>query len=1716
MGVGASAPPPLPTGRQAEGVRVRVAVKERYLAYLPQYINLDAALTEEKVRLVANHWNLIAEEDDTGMQDAGLAPSRISVFYDAFYEKLFEKAPKTKNLFDGNMVRQSRALVKMVSWLCNLEVTDDLVSRLEALADRHVGYGCLPLHYEAGGDALQHALRATAQDQDPKQMEVIMKDQEWFGAGGRSPVRRSSSSGPFTRSSSGRRRKKGSKGWAGGGGGGWGRSFNHRSPGAGLGGNGSDGGGGRRRRAASGGSGSTFGVLGAPWGGRGHTLVAPYADSHDGEDGGGIYPPGSPFSMASSAGSGMHLSLAGSVSTVPRNDSICASPDGSSRVSANGRSGPDAGKGVRGRRSKILRGLGMMGGPRSGGGGSAEEFGGGVPSSSPRETIGARAMAVLGGRPRRQKEGISAGRQGVPHMIAPDRRQHSRSSSVGSLSAAAETVSLVAPEGGGRNWAGAGGYGVPFPTTLSSSPRGSDLSSTYQQRRKADRSHDSSTTAATPPLASPASSALSLPVSRSWEQSSALLSARLGSGNGGGIGIGFSSKRQQAGRSLAAATPKSRTPTAAAMLRQDGGWHDTGGHGGKKEVVRKEGTPRSRQTPPATGKKSPSGFDNSGRGGGAGGRGEVDARPSRRSATGTSPRDRRQRIGRPPSPSSSLSPRLPAAAGGAVGRRQTAATATAVSTVATATATAVASIASVSPPSSAALRPYELMAERAKKAAEPTPLQLPASSTARMEKAAAHGVGGRGVSEAGGQRDLPSEALSHGDGEPEPVRELHGHQAAEGGGLREEPALLRTPGGDKTGRAHRAFPSPAKSRNGSRRAARRGDSGSRSFSRRRHRPNGEKKKSPAGVALGRVSTPPGSKGVGVADQAGVFSDDGDDGKARSSKRTGGGGKGPSRQPPVRKLSHEAATMFGFLDEEEDGGGEAEAKTEQRLNSWDRRPKSMNAADISAVDSIGANAMAFFEKKRLQKKQRGERSGNGSVVAGSPMKVKEAEEKKEDEAESSSLLRNWQPQLQALPRQEEAAEAKPGAEYDALAAAVVAPADDAKGPAHADSQLSRTPKQLGSTRGNAWQTREAILVTPPRATGGGESDEAGGRAARAVVVEPSNSLCATTGAVAHAVVPYEHASPPMWKPFRPIVGPDAAAAVAGGALRAGAKEVKVPHSTTLEPPSLGPDDVSGSGDVARPAVDAPACSLGNGNTDAVGKEDTAEACECPLGKGRADVVGTTSNGVIGKGGGATAAGWTGAPRTEERQRLRQDQLDLVKQSDKTPMTLPLMDGSTHAPEADDFSEMAMSVGPEKSRRSKQKALASPAAAAAAVMSGDGNNGGVQIGQASGARAASSAVSPSSDAGTTWLTLSSTTPVTPPSNAVSGAGLSLSREDRAVAVAGGELEEPEPVAPAGAAAAGLSQEPFGRSAPACGAHDLGGQEGGLRTATGVDDNEAPQEAACGALGTSLESSQRNSSEAAVGGDGGKAQDGSTAVAAGGARGGTQVRATGGGSVVVAAGTVSAASELWGGRSASAKARAAELRDRETAAAAAAAAAEAATADGCTVKAMNSATAKRTGGTGGAVDGTGGHDGRREKLRSTSSARAQAAAAPPPPLASPVKAKGRVAAMAARVMAGNWGRGGDTAVPVGSVAGAGGTVAGVLGDGVKAGDSRLISAKAGRGEGEGRYGGDAAGRERGVTGSMNGGRVRVESRKGPMEGLAFGNVRQRASAWDMALRS
>lgn len=57
MGAGSSAPQ---SARTESGVEV--TVKDRYHAYLPKNIDRHVVLTEEKVRLVHDHWNFIADE----------------------------------------------------------------------------------------------------------------------------------------------------------------------------------------------------------------------------------------------------------------------------------------------------------------------------------------------------------------------------------------------------------------------------------------------------------------------------------------------------------------------------------------------------------------------------------------------------------------------------------------------------------------------------------------------------------------------------------------------------------------------------------------------------------------------------------------------------------------------------------------------------------------------------------------------------------------------------------------------------------------------------------------------------------------------------------------------------------------------------------------------------------------------------------------------------------------------------------------------------------------------------------------------------------------------------------------------------------------------------------------------------------------------------------------------------------------------------------------------------------------------------------------------------------------------------------------------------------------------------------------------------------------------------------------------------------------------
>jgi hemoglobin-like flavoprotein len=72
-----------------------------------------------------------------------------------FYDRLFTIAPEVRQLFKGDMEAQSRKLIDTLALAVGM-IRDmpTLVPTLEALAQRHVGYGVRDEHYDKVGEAL--------------------------------------------------------------------------------------------------------------------------------------------------------------------------------------------------------------------------------------------------------------------------------------------------------------------------------------------------------------------------------------------------------------------------------------------------------------------------------------------------------------------------------------------------------------------------------------------------------------------------------------------------------------------------------------------------------------------------------------------------------------------------------------------------------------------------------------------------------------------------------------------------------------------------------------------------------------------------------------------------------------------------------------------------------------------------------------------------------------------------------------------------------------------------------------------------------------------------------------------------------------------------------------------------------------------------------------------------------------------------------------------------------------------------------------------------------------------------------------------------------------------------------------------------------------------------------------------------------------------------
>ncbi len=72
-----------------------------------------------------------------------------------FYGRLFEIAPEVQPLFTGDMAEQGRKLMTTLGVVTRgLDDLGELLPVAGKLAERHVGYGVLPEHYEPVGAAL--------------------------------------------------------------------------------------------------------------------------------------------------------------------------------------------------------------------------------------------------------------------------------------------------------------------------------------------------------------------------------------------------------------------------------------------------------------------------------------------------------------------------------------------------------------------------------------------------------------------------------------------------------------------------------------------------------------------------------------------------------------------------------------------------------------------------------------------------------------------------------------------------------------------------------------------------------------------------------------------------------------------------------------------------------------------------------------------------------------------------------------------------------------------------------------------------------------------------------------------------------------------------------------------------------------------------------------------------------------------------------------------------------------------------------------------------------------------------------------------------------------------------------------------------------------------------------------------------------------------------
>ena len=103
-------------------------------------------MTPHQINLIKSSWTPVAAKDHTAIGHL-------------FYNRLFEIAPETKDLFGVSVSTQSDKVGIMLSYIINkLDKLDDIIDEVAKLARAHASYGVTPEHYALGGDVFLWSL----------------------------------------------------------------------------------------------------------------------------------------------------------------------------------------------------------------------------------------------------------------------------------------------------------------------------------------------------------------------------------------------------------------------------------------------------------------------------------------------------------------------------------------------------------------------------------------------------------------------------------------------------------------------------------------------------------------------------------------------------------------------------------------------------------------------------------------------------------------------------------------------------------------------------------------------------------------------------------------------------------------------------------------------------------------------------------------------------------------------------------------------------------------------------------------------------------------------------------------------------------------------------------------------------------------------------------------------------------------------------------------------------------------------------------------------------------------------------------------------------------------------------------------------------------------------------------------------------------------------